>query len=73
MTGQATSVLSDWRKGSVLDTVVTDYKKPEQGIKRLCLITQSRPTKPELQRNLDHLKESKKKEEAWREYSSSCR
>ena len=66
MNGQATSVLSDWGKGSVLDTVVSDYKKPEQGIERLYLITLSRrPSKAELQRNLDYLKDAKNKEEAW--------
>lgn len=66
MNGQATSVLSDWNKGSVLDTVVNGYDNKEKGIERLYLITLSRrPTHAETQRNLDYLKEAKNKEEAW--------
>lgn len=66
MNGQATSVLSDWSRGSVLDTVVTELDNKEKSIERLYLITLSRrPTKTELQRNFDYLKETKNKEEAW--------
>ena len=66
MNGQATSILSDWSKGSVLDTAVNKYESDKQRLDYLYLVVLSRrATETEQTRTLEYLKAGKDKETAW--------
>ena len=66
MNGKETNFLSDWSRGSVLDTVVSAHKDDAARIEQLYLIVLSRrPTAIETKRMLDYAKESKGSEGAW--------
>jgi hypothetical protein len=66
MNGEATSQLSSWNKGSVLDKVVSAGDKPEKQIERLFAVVLSRKaTTQETSRFTAYLKESKDTRQAW--------
>ncbi|MCB9892907.1 MAG: DUF1553 domain-containing protein [Planctomycetes bacterium] len=66
MNGQATTLLSDWSKGSVLDTAVSKFDTDPKRLERLYLVVLNRrPDDSELKRSTDYLKSAKSKEDAW--------
>jgi hypothetical protein len=66
MNGEATSQLSSWNRGSVLDKVITAGDKPEKQIERLFVTVLSRkPGTEETKRFADYLKEAKDPRQAW--------
>lgn len=66
MNGKETNFLSDWSRGSVLDTLVSAYETETARIERLYLIVLSRrPTEAETKRMLAYVKDSKGSEGAW--------
>jgi len=66
MNGEATTLLSDWGKGSVLDGVTGSSDKLEKQVERLYLVVLSRrPTEAESKRLLDHIKQAADTKAAW--------
>ena len=66
MNGQATTLLSDWSRGSVLDTAVSKFDSDPRRLEQLYLVVLNRrPDTAEQKRSLDYFKSSKVKEDAW--------
>ncbi|MCA8915987.1 MAG: DUF1553 domain-containing protein [Planctomycetes bacterium] len=66
MNGQATTLLSDWSRGSVLDTAVSKFDSDPKRLEQLYLVVLNRrPDTTEQKRALDYLKSSKVTEDAW--------
>lgn len=66
MNGEATTMLSSWGKGSVLDGIVTAGDKVEKQLERLFVVVLARkPNGDEVQRFAQFLKDSKDSKQAW--------
>jgi hypothetical protein len=66
MNGKETNFLSDWSRGSVLDTVISDREKNPARLEHLFLLVLSRrPTDAESKRLLGYVKEAKEDRAAW--------
>jgi hypothetical protein len=66
MNGEATTMLSSWGRGSVLDGIVSAGDKVEKQLERLFIVVLARkPNSNEVQRFSTFLKEAKDSKQAW--------